>query len=357
MTDIYRALQKKLDTMSNGYPATESGIEIEILKEIFTEKMAEIFIQMDQKPEKIEDIHQRLGGNLESLTQTIDAMSHAGVLRRDKKNGQNYYSAVPFVVGIFEHQINTMSQQLAKKIDQYFDEGFGKSIQAHGTPIMRTIPVNKEITVQWPVAPYDDAASIIDDQKTIALAPCICRITSEKADKGCDHSKETCLIFGTYAEYYVENNMGRFITREEAKQVLKRSEQEGVVIQPFNAQRAGGMCSCCGCCCGILKSIKLQPVPADAVRSNFFAVVDEDLCNGCEVCIDRCQVDAISINDDDIAQIDLQRCIGCGLCVTTCATEAMSMQKKDDDFQYVPPKTGMRTYIEISKARQAKGEI
>lgn len=357
MSEIYGKLQKKLDTMSNGYPATESGIEIEILKELFTKEAAEVFLQMQERPEKIEDAHRRIGGDLKELEKKMHKMSHEGLLRRDKKGDIYYYSAVPFVVGIFEHQINRMDENLAKKIEEYFDLAFGKTIQAHGTPVMRTVPINKEISMKWPVAPYDDAAAIIDDQKVIALAPCICRTTAKKAGKGCDHPIETCLIFGSYAEYYVENNMGRFISHDEAKNVIKKSEEAGLVLQPFNAQKSGGLCSCCGCSCGILRSIKMQPIPSEAVKSNYYAIVDEDLCTSCEVCIDRCQVDAITMSDENIAQIHLDRCIGCGLCVTTCATEAIELIKKSEEELYTPPKTGMRTYVEISKARSEKGEI
>lgn len=357
MADIYNRLQQKLDTMSSGFPATESGIEIEILRDLFSEQAAEIFLQMQEKPEKIESAHARIGGDLEELARQINEMSHQGLLRRDRKGDSYYYSAVPFVVGIFEHQLNRISEDLAKKFEKYFEEAFGKTIQAHGTPVMRTIPVNQKIDLQWPVAPFDDASQIIDNQKVIALAPCICRTTTAKADKGCDNPLETCLIFGSYAEYYVDNGMGRYIAKEEAKEVIKKSEEAGLVLQPFNAQAAGGLCSCCGCCCGILRSIKLQPSPAEAVKSNYYAVVDENSCNGCEICLERCQVEAITIDEDGLAQIDLNRCIGCGLCVTTCATEAIELVRKGEDELYTPPKTGMRTYIEISKARQAKGEI
>jgi Na+-translocating ferredoxin:NAD+ oxidoreductase RNF subunit RnfB len=101
----------------------------------------------------------------------------------------------------------------------------------------------------------------------------------------------------------------------------------------------------------------LQPSPAEAVKSNYYAVVDADNCNGCEICLDRCQVEAITVDEDGLAHIDLNRCIGCGLCVTTCATEALELVQKNEEEFYTPPKTGMRTYIEINKARQAKGEI
>jgi NAD-dependent dihydropyrimidine dehydrogenase PreA subunit len=83
----------------------------------------------------------------------------------------------------------------------------------------------------------------------------------------------------------------------------------------------------------MLGSLKKQPVPAAAVKSNYFAAVETDECTGCETCLDRCQMEAITI-EDDTAAIDLDRCIGCGLCVTTCPTEAAQLVKKTENEQY-----------------------
>jgi electron transport complex protein RnfB len=121
-------------------------------------------------------------------------------------------------------------------------------------------------------------------------------------------------------------------------------------MQPFNAQYVGGMCSCCGDCCGMLRSLKKQSNPAAAVQSNYYAQVNGDECTGCETCLDRCQMEAIDIIEGK-ALINLKRCIGCGLCVSTCPTDAVHLLKKSEDQQYVPPETGMETYIRIAQER------
>jgi len=215
---------------------------------------------------------------------------------------------------------------------------------------MRTIPINRQLVSEWPIAPYEDVMKIFDDQKKIAVAQCICRTTAKKIGEGCDKPMEACFLFGSHADYYVDNGMGRFITKEEAKEIARNNEEAGLVMQPFNSQNVGGMCSCCGCCCGMLRSLKKQDNPAAAVKSNYFAQIDEDECTGCETCVDRCQMEAIDMVDDT-AVINLKRCIGCGLCVSTCPTEAVRLMKKSDDHQYIPPKTGMETYIRIAQER------
>ena len=161
---------------------------------------------------------------------------------------------------------------------------------------------------------------------------------------------EACFLFGSHASFYVDNGMGRFITPEEAKEIARKNEAAGLVMQPFNSQFVGGMCSCCGDCCGMLRSLKKQSNPATAVKSNYYAHVDGDECTGCETCVDRCQMEAIDIVEDK-ALINLKRCIGCGLCVSTCPTDAVHLLNKSVDQQYVPPETGMETYIRIAQER------
>jgi ferredoxin len=95
----------------------------------------------------------------------------------------------------------------------------------------------------------------------------------------------------------------------------------------------------------------MHPHPAEMVQSNYFAQVDQEECIGCETCLERCQMDAIEMVDE-ISTVDLNRCIGCGLCVTTCPSEAMQLVQKPEDQQYLPPETGVETYIRIAQERQ-----
>jgi Na+-translocating ferredoxin:NAD+ oxidoreductase RNF subunit RnfB len=87
------------------------------------------------------------------------------------------------------------------------------------------------------------------------------------------------------------------------------------------------------------------------VISNYFAQVDEDLCAGCEICVDRCQMEAIRVGDDGVAVVDRDRCIGCGLCVTTCSTGAVTLQPKAEDLRREPPDTARDTMMELAQKR------
>ncbi len=350
MENVYEQLRERLDDMAVGFPATESGVEMRILKKIFTEPQAELFVKLRPIPESPQDIAERLGLEADVLTDQLEVMAKKGLLFRVRKGENVRYAAVPYVVGIFEFQLNHMDEEFARDHEEYFETAFGKTIQGFQTPVLRTVPIDRELVAEYPVAPFEDVLEILDNQKSIAVSPCVCRTTKELIGERCDKPLGNCFSFGSHAAYYVENGMGKYISVEEAKEIVIANEKAGLVMQPFNSQIAGGMCSCCGCCCGVLRGIKSQPVPVDSVKSNYYAVVDVDECTGCETCMDRCQMDAISMVDD-IAQLNLDRCIGCGLCITTCPTEALSLVKKDEDHQYEPPKSGAETYIRIASER------
>jgi electron transport complex protein RnfB len=99
-----------------------------------------------------------------------------------------------------------------------------------------------------------------------------------------------------------------------------------------------------------LKAFKRYPKPAEFVHSNYYASVRADECIACEICLERCQMDAIQMKDD-VAEIDPDRCIGCGLCVTTCGTQAIDLIRKDEKDCHVPPADIVETYMRIAQER------
>ncbi len=350
MRDVDERLRARLDDMAVGLPVTENQIEIKLLKRLFSEAEAEFFIQLHPLLESPDDVAARLKRDPAEVAAMMEQMAQKGLLFRKRDNDRVRYAAVPYVVGIFEFQVKNMDAEFARDNEEYFEQAFLASAQSFKTPVLRTVPINREIVAEWPIAPYEDVLQIVESQEKIAITPCVCRTQTQLAGHDCDKPNENCFSFGSHAAYYVENKMGRYISKTEAVEIIKNNEEAGLVMQPFNSQKVGGMCSCCGDCCGMLRSLKKQPNPAEAVQSNYYARVDDELCTGCETCVDRCQMEAVEVVDG-ISTVDLKRCIGCGLCVTTCPTEAIQLVKKDDDRLYEPPKSGVETYMRIMQER------
>jgi len=344
-------LREQLDQYSVGFPATESGIELEILRRLFKEEQAEMYLDLTLLLETKASVAERTGRDPEVVGALLEEMAQKGLVFRHRREGEVRYAAAAFVVGIYEYQLGRVDRELAEMLERYFNECFLGVLSDNIVP-MRTIPINQSVDAKSQVAPYQDARQIVRAQKKIALAECLCRYLKEKIDEGCTRPKEVCLLFGSHAEYYVENGMGRFIDSDEAIRVLDQCDEAGLVNQPHNANNPGGMCNCCGDCCGILRALKHQPRPADAVYSNYFATVDSDTCTGCETCLERCQMEALTMGDGDTVVLDVSRCIGCGLCVPVCPEEAISLIKKPHETR--PPKTREELYDIIMRKKKGR---
>ena len=348
--NIFEKLREQLDQYSIGYPSTESGVEIEILRKLFTEEAAEMYLQLSLMMETPTDVAKRTGQDPDHVANLLEEMAENGLIFRVRKGDAPKYGAAPYVVGIYEYQLKTMDRELAQLMDDYFNEAFAGEVSKQVVPL-RTIPVNQAIDVAWPVVPYDDAREIIKTKDRLAVAKCICRVQQGLLDQACDKPVEVCLMAGSHADYYVDKGMGRWITQEEAIEILDDCEKAGLVPQPFNAQNPGGMCNCCGDCCGMLRALNKHPKPVEIVIANYFAEVDSELCVGCEVCLDRCQMNAITIGDEEVAEVNLDRCIGCGLCISTCATEAMKLRAKPQEERREPPAVAQMTIMELAQKR------
>jgi len=349
MTDVYKRLAEHLDRLPAGYPPTESGVELRILKRLFTPEEAELATHLTMLPEPAEAVAVRTGREAAALDRQLDAMSRKGLIFRSTKGGRNHYMAAQFVIGIWEYHVNDLDPDLIREVNEYLPVLMRKGWMARETKQLRVVPVSQSIAAGMRTMPYEVAEEIINRQSKIVVSPCICRREHRLVGQGCDKPLESCLAFGSGAYFYEENKLGRSISREEALEILKAGLEAGLVLQPGNSQKPSNICLCCGCCCQVLKNLKTLDRPALAVHSNYVAEVREEACTGCGVCQERCQMDAITV--EETARVNPDRCIGCGLCVPTCPTEAMALRAKDADARYVPPANVVETYMNIARER------
>ena len=342
---IYVRLQKHLDNQAVGFPATRSGIEIKILKHIFTPEEAEIACCLSYKFEPLETIIRRAGhlvDSAEELEKRFDRIQQKGGIESKIKHGKMHYCNSPLVVGMYELQQNRLTPEFIEDFNDYTsNKNFGLAFLSTKLPQMRTIPVSKSIHPQHNVSTFDEVMTLLQQaEEPFVIIECICRKKKSIEGNSCKVTdrKETCLAIGDMARMALISGIGRKITRDDATSIIAQNQKQGLVLQPSNTQKAEFICSCCGCCCGMLRTHQNLPKPMEFWASNFYAAVDRVTCEGCGACVKRCQVGAVSVaGKKQPAVVNRDRCIGCGVCVPACPAQSITLVKKPAEVR--PPQT------------------
>jgi Na+-translocating ferredoxin:NAD+ oxidoreductase subunit B len=356
---VYHQLHKEIDErMPLGFPEHKDGLEIKILKSLFSPEEANIAVHLSALPETLEKIHKRLTKNnikisKEELENLLDGLSAKGAimgggLLYDRKKNLKRYSLANWAIGMFELQVNRMNKEFAKIADKYLLDTYYKEFHRKDRPTqMRTIPIEKSLSPDYTVGTYDNVKDIIKDTvDKIALVNCVCRQEHDLLEEPCQVSdvRTCCISFNTFADTSIENGNGEEVSKDELYKLLAKYQEEGFILQPENSQNPNYMCVCCRDCCGVLNMARKFPKPAEYYSSNFYAQVNSDLCSGCENCLSRCPMGAIDMIES-IANVNLDRCIGCGNCTYNCSTGAMELHKKEKEIP--PPKDFNALYQKI----------
>ncbi|MCK5115380.1 MAG: 4Fe-4S binding protein [Candidatus Aegiribacteria sp.] len=341
-SNTYRLLQKHLDKQAVGFPATRSGAEIRFLNRMFTPEEAGLALHLSYRPSSLGTIMLTASGEFEEerALKLLDSMSMKGAIGFKERENEDNWFVIPMVIGMFEAQDGCPTEDFLKDAGEYMKTiAFSKSILATEPSQMRTIPINVSISPEHTVATYNQINLLIESSDgPFVVLPCICRESRAIQGEVCEVTSrtETCFGMGSMAAMVLRRGHGREVSREEALSMLQQNQDDGLVLQPSNAQQAEFVCSCCGCCCGMLRMQKMLPHPVDFWVTSFQAEINSDICTGCGICVKRCQVNAVVLKGSPAkAVIGRTRCIGCGLCVPTCPADAIRLISTE--LETVPP--------------------
>lgn len=348
--DVYMKLAAHLDDLPGGFPSTESGIELRILRRLFSPEEAEMALHLSFFPVEAEVIAGRAKLPLEETTRRLDEMFRKGlILRIKRKDGTILYSGLQFAIGIWEYHVNDLDPELAQDVGEYISKVFNTKTWKKA-PQLRTIPVNLSIEHELEILPYEHVEEIVKSQERFLVVPCICRKEKGLLHEGCDRPVENCLVTGRAVDIYLDRGIGRLINREETLAILNEAERAGLILQPSNSKNIVNICCCCGCCCGVLRTIKQHPKPATIVSTPFLCSANLNTCDGCGVCVERCQMDALKQEENKVV-LNMDRCIGCGLCVSTCPSGSLSLVRKPASEQNEVPRSYRDTMVQLLKVR------
>jgi len=355
--EIYQKLRKHIDSMPAGYPETESGAEIKILKKFFTPEEAELALCVTAKPEKIAAIAERAGLDESSAAERIEKMASKGNLFRIVTPSGARYSLPNFVMGMYEWHVNTIDRETAEYADDIYDALSESHWTDRETKQFRIVPVDSSIDGKSHVNSYDVILDLVKDKAPYAVAPCICRTEQKQKGNEVTRPVETCMTFGLVAQYYIRNGIGRELTLEELTVKLREFEEAALVPLSTNAKNPINMCMCDRDSCQLFRYLRKFEKPAEQIHSSYRAEINPSACIGCGKCTGRCQIDAITATDKktgkgkNIFGINTDRCIGCGLCVKACPSGAIRMLLKEDLPEVPENAAEMNVRIAMERAK------
>jgi electron transport complex protein RnfB len=329
--EIFQRLADALDYLPNSFPRTQSGIEIELLKKIFSEEEASLACALNGEYRPVEVIAGSIGLSSKQTQGNLLALAKKGLIWFKKEDGALYFRLAPFIVGIYEANLEKMDHEFSHLFELYMLDA-GKDIMKYDPAIHRALPAVSLAKSEW-ILPYDDVKAIIDKAKVFRVRDCICRVQQGLIGKGCDAPRHNCLILSLHERPPKPGD----ISKDEALAILDEAEQASLVHCVGNHQaELTYVCNCCGCCCGVLRGVTQAGIENSVAHANYYAVIDPDECANCGTCIDRCQVNAIS-EVKGVSVVDGGRCIGCGLCVTGCPENVAKLVRKPDEEIIHPP--------------------
>jgi Na+-translocating ferredoxin:NAD+ oxidoreductase subunit B len=336
-TEIYERLADALNKHPEGFPRTKTGVEIKILRRILSPEEAELGCSLTHSMETVECISRRAGLSEKELEPRLLTMMAKGKVWRCKSDvpGKWAYRMAPFIPGFYEeYMAENRDMELLHLMGHYAREG-ALEIMAPTPALQRVIPSSNSVKPEE-ILPYDDVKKAILEAKSFSLFDCTCRLTRDMAgDRPCSFPIKNCLQL-----YYEEQEPGpNTISREKALEILEEAERTGLVHTGTNyANEMHWICNCCGCCCNLIRNLIEEGLDGAIARANYYVDAVQDTCCACGVCVERCPVKAVFMDDGALA-IDRSRCLGCGLCVTGCPAGALGLKRIAVQDQEHPPQS------------------
>jgi len=321
--------------LSEAIGAGESPLVPKIFEALADENEAKILLAA-APPATIDEISEKTGLPSEDVRTMLDSLFNKGLIFMSKKEGPTRYYRVRNVAQFHDATAVALdaSREMLDLWKEYTETEWSeylKQIEAViPQSLVRVVPVNVTIDSKAQILAFEDVKSIVEGAKSLAVTKCSCRVIDGK----CGKPVEVCIQVNRAADYAIERGTGRKLGVEEAIDMLKMCEEEGLVHVSDNRKAVGHViCNCCNDCCINWPSVRTG-LKKFIAPSRFEALVDAESCSSCETCMEACFFDAISMEgEDETAVVDPKKCMGCGVCIVSCPTEAISLKEvRSPDF-------------------------
>lgn len=365
MEDVYSKLGLRLLKMYEGWWMPSLEKLKPILEQNLDPAEAEVALALptDSIPLEtvgLDDIASKTDISRQEVKEVLEKLVSRGLLFSGKtRGGKRGYAHLRSGYGFWQtwfwkREKSAHAKRMADLLWQYHfpvagmrpDKMFPRS-----TKIWRYVPLHGSVDEKEVVYPFEIMQEIVRKAKVIALAHCACRVKMELATGvSCGHPQEVCMKFDELAEHLVNIGLARELTVDGALDILKKSEEAGLVHFAENAREGiKHNCNCCGCACWNVGAIRRKTIPRDRLMAVYFVrETDEDSCIGCGTCVDICPVNAVAIDKNGKSVTDEGLCIGCGVCVLSCPSSAIKLVRRVD---VRPPKEFAELHRQVMKEK------
>jgi len=342
---------------AGGPPIPINETLIQLIKLLITEEQL-LFLLIFNKPLNIEQIKDKTNLHDNILQGKLKELMHIGMITgiQSRSTGQMVYRLSAFLPGLLEYTLmrgesGPKQVKLAQLWDQLFkdsNEITKKNYEIVMEAFRNAPPIDKVVPIEQQLESYEelifsesDVMKIINKFNIIAVSYCYCRHLKDLLNDPCkiDAPRQNCLTFGRSARFLIENGFAKEVTKTEAIEILKESEEYGLVHKAFHTKADPeleelGLCNCCQCCCGNFQAFYKGTSPTHTYTSHI-ARINEDLCIGCGTCIDKCPVEApILVGSTTV--INQDKCIGCGVCAIKCPEKAINLEITELRKVFIP---------------------
>jgi len=348
----YPGVSKAHMTLAGTYPSPVllgppmSEILIELVRHMYTDEEADVVQHIrPMRPRTAAALVKASGRPLYDVYRVLHHLAHDMFLLISAGHGRGeHFGLMPIVPGTFEAVMMRPSldgltdwhRKFAQLYEELFNSGYLMDYHTKKVQLVRYIPVGEVIDAIPMALPSDRLESILDRFDSYSIAICQCRLSKQIVGEGCGRKLDACTAFGDVSKWLVANGKARSAGKRDVLETKAEAESQGMVTWMFNVgneSKINGSCSCCGCCCGALRSITQFNMPGAIAPPHFIPRFDAASCVACVKCANVCPVEAIAVTGEgeskSVRHIP-ERCIGCGLCAVACTKSSISMREVPD---------------------------
>ena len=356
------------------YGVPDADVLLPYVAARYTPEEALLLTGMPFMPKTLAELSDLTGTNVDVLRPKLDALTSKGLVYKQVKENRERYALndIFFIARTFgwPGRRDEYDMRVGPFQHKYLTDGGLSPWQNVKEKGLRVLPIDATIEDTTGVLPYEEVRKILDKVEYFTVSHCPCRHANnlDPDSPASQYPTEVCLHFDKLGHYIVENGMGREITRQETEEILKRSAELGLIHGISNHQeKPDTICGCDRDSCMWFLAMKKYGHAGSLTPSNFRVTVNQSTCTGCGLCVKRCPMEALHLQDapsvkgrktavtskdgrpreltnkaGQVVELNSERCIGCGVCAYKCPSQSLTLSR--NNVEHHPPQAA-RDYL------------